>query len=285
MLRHGGSQTCAVEGALAQRTSRQERRGVLERKVRVIIERRDAIVAIVNEKSNITFAELKKRFPQVSDMTIRTDLKALDEAKRIVRVHGGAKSVEQVIGNDDLLGKRAVRNVEAKQLIAEKAVKLVRPNTTVFIDSGSTTTLMANLFPDVQCVIFTNSLSCGIELSKLTKARVYMVGGLLNRNSLSVVGYSALKEMDPVNYDMAFLGATSYDEQLGFTCESAEDNAIKRMAISKSVQNIILMDASKLGRRGSFTIGQLNEVTDVVMDGSVPDDFRQSCVRNNVMLH
>ena len=248
-------------------------------------ERRDAIVALVNEKSNITFAELKKRFPQVSDMTIRTDLKALDEAKRIVRVHGGAKSVEQVIGNDDLLGKRAVRNVEAKQLIAEKAVKLVRPNTTVFIDSGSTTTLMANLFPDVQCVIFTNSLSCGIELSKLTKARVYMVGGLLNRNSLSVVGYSALKEMDPVNYDMAFLGATSYDDHLGFTCESAEDNAIKRMAISKSVQNIILMDASKLGRRGSFTIGQLNEVTDVVMDGNVPDDFRQSCVRNNVMLH
>lgn len=248
-------------------------------------ERRDAIVALVNEKSNITFAELKKRFPQVSDMTIRTDLKALDEAKRIVRVHGGAKSVEQVIGNDDLLGKRAVRNVEAKQLIAEKAIKLVRPNTTVFIDSGSTTTLMANLFPDVQCVIFTNSLSCGIELSKLTKARVYMVGGLLNRNSLSVVGYSALKEMDPVNYDMAFLGATSYDDQLGFTCESAEDNAIKRMAISKAVQNIILMDASKLGRRGSFTIGQLNEVTDVVMDGNVPDDFRQSCARNNVMLH
>ena len=218
-------------------------------------------------------------------MTIRTDLKALDEAKRIVRVHGGAKSVEQVIGNDDLLGKRAVRNVEAKQLIAEKAIKLIRPNTTVFIDSGSTTTLMANLFPDVQCVIFTNSLSCGIELSKLTKARVYMVGGLLNRNSLSVVGYSALKEMDPVNYDMAFLGATSYDDQLGFTCESAEDNAIKRMAISKAVQNIILMDASKLGRRGSFTIGQLNEVTDVVMDGNVPDDFRQSCARNNVMLH
>ena len=248
-------------------------------------ERRDAIVAIVNEKSNITFAELKKRFPQVSDMTIRTDLKALDEAKRIVRVHGGAKSVEQVIGNDDLLGKRAVRNVEAKQFIAEKAIKLVRPNTTVFIDSGSTTTLMANLFPDVQCVIFTNSLSCGIELSKLTKARVYIVGGLLNRNSLSVVGYSALKEMEPVNFDMAFLGATSYDEQLGFTCESAEDNAIKRMAISKSVQNIILMDASKLGRRGSFTIGQLNEMTDVVMDGSVPDDFRQSCIRNNVMLH
>jgi len=153
-------------------------------------ERREAIVAFVNERSNITFAELKKKFPHVSDMTIRTDLKALDEAKRIVRVHGGAKSVEQVIGNDDLLGKRAVRNVESKEIIAAKAAKLVRPNTTIFVDSGSSTTLLANLFPDVQCIIFTNSLSCGIEFSRLKKACVYMVGGLLNRNSLSVVGYS-----------------------------------------------------------------------------------------------
>ncbi len=256
-----------------------------EENMETMDERREAIVALVNERSNITFAELKKRFPHVSDMTIRTDLKALDDAKRIVRVHGGAKSVEQVIGNDDLLGKRAVRNVDAKQLIAQKAVKLVRSNTTVFIDSGSSTTLFANIFPDVQCVIFTNSLSCGIELSRLTKARVYMIGGLLNRNSLSVVGHSALEEMVPVNFDMAFLGSTSYEENLGFTCESAEDNAIKRAVISKSDQNIILMDSSKIGRRGSFTISKMDRITDVVMDENVPDEFRTACMRNNVRLH
>lgn len=247
-------------------------------------ERREAIVTLVNEKSNITFAELKKKFPQVSDMTIRTDLKALDEAKRIVRVHGGAKSVEHIIGNDDLLGKRAVRNVEAKQLIAEKAVKIIRPNTTVFVDSGSTATVLASIFPDISCVIFTNSLSCAIEFSRLTKAHVYMLGGLLNRNSLSVVGHTAMHEMMPVNFDMAFLGATSYADELGFTCESAEDNAVKRMAVSKSEQNIILMDSSKLGKRGSFTICGLDQVSDVVMDDNVPEEFRIQCVRHNVRL-
>ena len=248
-------------------------------------ERRERIVEYVNSEGTVTFSQLKDKFPDVSEMTLRTDLKTLDQQRLIIRVHGGAKSVGFAVGTDDLLARRVGRRSAEKSAIAHKALELIRPGHTIFIDSGSTTTLMANLFPDVQCVIFTNSLSCGIELSKLTKARVYIVGGLLNRNSLSVVGYSALKEMEPVNFDMAFLGATSYDEQLGFTCESAEDNAIKRMAISKSVQNIILMDASKLGRRGSFTIGQLNEMTDVVMDENVPDDFRQSCLRNNVMLH
>ena len=248
-------------------------------------ERREAIVAFVNDRSSVTFAELKRKFPHVSDMTIRTDLRALDEAKRIVRVHGGAKSVENVIGNDDFLGKRAVRNVEAKQLIAEKAVKLVRPNTTVFIDSGSSTTTLANIFPDVNCVIFTNSLSCAVEFSRLTNVRVYMLGGLMNRNSLSVIGHTTLQEMGSVNYDMAFLGTTSYSDDLGFTCESAEDNAVKKAAVAKSEQIIILMDSSKIGRRGSFTMCGLDQVTDVVSDDDVPEAFREQCERLHVTLH
>ncbi|MDE6980090.1 MAG: DeoR family transcriptional regulator, partial [Lachnospiraceae bacterium] len=64
-------------------------------------QRRNAIVDFINEKGNITFAQLEKNFPNVSQMTLRTDLKALDEAKKIVRIHGGAKSVEVVLGTDD----------------------------------------------------------------------------------------------------------------------------------------------------------------------------------------
>ena len=94
-------------------------------------QRRNAIVGFINEKGNITFAQLEKRFPDVSQMTLRTDLKSLDEAKKIVRIHGGAKSVELVLGTDDYIGRRSVRNVEEKETIAEKAVSLIKPNTTV----------------------------------------------------------------------------------------------------------------------------------------------------------
>ena len=97
--------------------------------------RRNAIAELVNKHGTVSFAQIKEQFPQVSEMTLRTDLKALDAAKEIVRIHGGAKSVQLVIGTDDYLTRRAVRNIQSKQEIAKKAVQLVLPDTVIFLDS------------------------------------------------------------------------------------------------------------------------------------------------------
>ena len=75
---------------------------------------------LINEHGTVTFSQIKDAFPNVSEMTLRTDLKLLDEARRIVRIHGGAKSVQVVIGTDDYLSNRSVRNIAEKQKIAEK---------------------------------------------------------------------------------------------------------------------------------------------------------------------
>ena len=58
-------------------------------------QRRNAIVELVNREGSLSFVQLKEAFPSVSEMTLRTDLKALDQARRVVRVHGGVKSVEE----------------------------------------------------------------------------------------------------------------------------------------------------------------------------------------------
>ena len=75
--------------------------------------RRNAIAELVNKYGTVSFSQIKEQFPQVSEMTLRTDLKALDAAKEIVRIHGGAKSVQLVIGTDDYLTRRSVRNIHA----------------------------------------------------------------------------------------------------------------------------------------------------------------------------
>ena len=66
--------------------------------------RRNAIAELVNKHGTVSFSQIKEQFPQVSEMTLRTDLKALDAAKEIVRIHGGAKSVQLVIGTDPACG-------------------------------------------------------------------------------------------------------------------------------------------------------------------------------------
>ena len=111
----------------------------------VMDQRRNEIVEFVNENQTVTFTQLKEKFPSVSEMTLRTDLKYLDQAKRIIRIYGGAKSMDVVSGNDDVLKLRYGRNVNEKKEIAQKALSFVEPAKTIFVDSGSTTTMLAHV--------------------------------------------------------------------------------------------------------------------------------------------
>ncbi|MCM1245232.1 MAG: DeoR/GlpR family DNA-binding transcription regulator [Roseburia sp.] len=247
-------------------------------------QRRKLIVDFINEKGNITFAQLEKQFPAVSPMTLRTDLKSLDEAKKIVRIHGGAKSVEVVLGTDDYIGRRAVRNVAEKEKIVEKAVALIKPNTSVFLDSGSTTTALAKIWPDQPNFIFTNSMTCAVELSKLKHPAIVMLGGELNKYSMSVCGMQTAESVRSFNFDLAFLGVTSYASDAGFSCEVSMEAHLKQAVFKQAAEKIILMDSSKLDKKSTFHICRLEETDLVIADENVPEAFCAECEKAGVQL-
>ncbi len=246
--------------------------------------RRDAIVQLVNEKESVRFSQIKEAFPNVSEMTLRTDLKALDEEKRILRVHGGARSVQDIIGTDGFLSRKSVHNIREKQEIAKKALAFLQPNTTIFLDSGSTTTAFARQIPDQSYLIYTTGLSCATELANLTKPTVMLPGGRLNRYSQSVFGYSAIKELERVNFDQAFLGVTGFHPTAGFTCGISDEALLKQTAIRRSGQVIALMDSSKIGVKRSFRFCGLSDVDVVVSDGRLPEDFLEECRKYGVQV-
>ncbi len=246
--------------------------------------RREAIVAFVNEKGNISFNQLKTEFSNVSEMTLRTDLKILDEEKKIVRVHGGAKSVNVVMGTDDLFGKRAVRNISAKQKIAEKAITLLKPHTSVYLDSGSTTTMMARSFPDQPQIIYTTGLSCAMELAKLTQPKVTIPGGALNRYSMSVCGIEGIKELEAVNFDIVFMGITCYSKETGFTCGAPEEAKLKQAALKNADLKVILLDSSKIETRGIFSICNLEDVDIIVSDDELTAEFLRDAASAGVTV-
>ncbi len=247
-------------------------------------QRREAVVQLVNAKGKIRFAELKQAFPNVSEMTLRTDLKVLDEEKRIVRIHGGAKSVEVVIGTDDYYGQRAVRNIDAKQIVAEKAVKLIHPNTTIYLDSGTTATQLAKLIPDQSCIIFTSGLSCAMELAKLQNAEVYLPGGRINRYSMSVSGAESIQRLEKINFDIVFIGVTCYSSEFGFSCGASEEAILKQTALKQADKKVILMDSSKAGWKSTFSICGLKEIDAVISDGNVPENFAEECRKAGVEI-
>ena len=246
--------------------------------------RRDAIVQLVNEKGSVRFSQIKEAFPNVSEMTLRTDLKALDEEKKILRVHGGARSVQVIIGTDGFLNRKSVHNISEKQEIARKALTLLHPDTTLFLDSGSTTTAFARQIPDRSYLIYTTGLSCATELAKLSKPTVMLPGGKLNRYSQSVFGYSAIRELERVNFDQAFLGVTGFHPSVGFSCGISDEALLKETAIRQSGQVIALMDSSKIDVKCSFSFCRLSDIDVVVSDGKLPEEFLDECRKYGVQV-
>lgn len=246
--------------------------------------RQQAMVELINRKGSVSFSSLKEEFPQVSEMTLRRDLEYLDRMKQIIRIHGGAKSVEVVIGTDDLFFKRSTRNAEVKKLIAQKAAELISENTSIYIDSGSTTTEFAKVFPDGRYLVFTSGISCALELTRLTEAQTYMVGGRINPYSLSVNGSRCLSYLENISFQTAFLGVTGYIHGRGFTCGAEEDCELKRAVIRKSEKVVILMDSQKVGITSTFTFANLEDVDVVVSDPGLSEKTRQEFEKYNILV-
>jgi len=230
-------------------------------------QRRQGMVEMINREGSVSFAALKEAFPGVSEMTLRRDLEYLDQTRQIIRIHGGAKSVEVAIGTDDLFNRRSKRNAEAKKLIARKARDLAGENTSIYIDSGSTATEFSKVFPDGRYLIFTSGISCAMELARLADAHVYVVGGRLNPYSLSVNGSRSLAYMENINFQTAFMGVTGYISGRGFTCGSEEECELKRAVIRKSDKVVLLMDSQKVDITSTFTYADLEDIDIIVSDG------------------
>lgn len=245
-------------------------------------ERRKRIVELVNQEGSVAFSQLKKTFSDVSDMTLRTDLKALDQQRSIIRVHGGARSVGYAIGTDDLLANRTSRSVEQKGEIARKAVDLIRPNTTIFIDSGSTTTALAAALPDIRLLVFTNSLTVAVELARLNQVVTYVIGGQLNRASMSVSGARATNNLGALAFDQLFLGVTAYERAGGFSCGLDDEAVFKAACMERASETIVLMDASKEGKRTTFPICTLADVDRMVSDGGLSQELLDDCASAGV---
>ena len=234
-------------------------------------ERQTRIEAIVKSDGSISVAELKRQFPDISEMTLRRDLEYLDRNKRIIRTHGGARSVEVLIGTDDLYLKRTTRNADEKKIIAEKAVSLVQENTTIFLDSGSTCMEFARHMPDGPYMIFTTSLSGALELARLQQAQVHIIGGHMNASSLSLKGAMTVRDLAMINFHTAFIGVTGYIHSRGFTCGSPEECELKRTVIEHSEKAVMLMDSQKIGVTSMCTFARAEDVSAVVSDGGLDE--------------
>ena len=165
-------------------------------------QRQRLILNMLENSPSLRTIELAKYF-DVTDETIRRDLETLDAENKLIRTHGGALRIEKRSAELPLQ-KRLNENRAAKQEIAKKAIGLVSPSDTIFLDASSTVLTFAESLPDIKITVITNAHDCVVPLMSKGNIDVITTGGKLDRVSHSYCGISALSLMKRFSIDKAF---------------------------------------------------------------------------------
>jgi len=236
--------------------------------------RQEKINRFIQEHEAVRIKELQALFPDVSLMTIHRDLDALVTAGLITKVRGGARSVRH--GRDLAFEVRAQEHLTEKAQVAEKAAALVGQESCIFIDSGTTCLALARLLPDAPLTVITTGPNVALTLAHIPGPAVTMCSGNLNKENLTVSGYSTLQFLETINIDLAFIGVSGYGKNEGFTCGKESEMMVKRQIIRQARKSVMLCDQTKFRRLMPFTFAKFEDVDIVVSDGTPPEDFLQA---------
>jgi len=235
-------------------------------------ERRSQMKAYITEKLTVRVEELAKVFPNVSMMTIRRDLAALEEEGAIIRIRGGARVNGQPLGMaEDLYSRREISHIDAKNAICSKALAFLEERRSIFFDSGTTIMTLARQMPDLNLVLFTTAPNIALDIVLRTqKPQVTMLGGSLSRNTLSGSGRLPLEYLRSINIDVAFMAASAFSMRNGFTSGNPYESEIKAEVIKKARRVIMLMNTDKIDRNMPYTFAQLRDI-DVLICEKLPE--------------
>jgi len=253
----------------------------------VINERQQHILELLEQKGEVQLQQLKDIFSEVSMMTLRRDLISLENEGYLIRTYGGAVSVKKIAANsgeEDAYSRRATENVEAKMKIAEKAVHMVEKGRSVFFDSGSTIMCLAKLLPDDSYSVVTSGANIALELIKKLRTSVFTLGGLMNRNTLSMSGPYAISGLNTINIDLAFLAASGFSIDRGFTVSNMYECELKRKVVEQAKKVILLMDTGKMNKDLPFTYATLEDIDVWVCEKELPNDVAAEAAKYNVKI-
>ncbi len=224
--------------------------------------RHDTILRMVQARKAITIGELTERL-RVSEVTIRKDLTVLEEMGLLMRTRGGAVPAENRLASRPLRMRRSEHR-QAKQRIAERALRLVRDDETVYLDSGTTCATFAAMLVPMSLRVVTNSIDVLLALSESDSVALHSVGGAFRRDAGSLVGPLALDAFARFHIDVAFLGTSGLSEQGVFTTQNLNEAQIKEAACRAAKRRIMLMDASKF-RTEAFAVFARPGMIDVIV--------------------
>jgi len=254
-------------------------------------QRRDQIVALVEEQGTVTNEDLVRRF-SVSLMTIWRDLTGLEEAGRLRRVRGGAtrpdRRPEPGPFAEPFYSSKQVVNQAKKDHIARFAAEhFIADEDIVLMEAGTTVAAMARHLPKYRhLTVVGNGLGTMNELAKqLPDVTVFCCGGLLRDVGLTFVGPQAEAYFRQINAHTCFLSATGITTSEGVTDPNLLEIQVKRAMAKSAARVVLLMDSTKFGVRSLAKIFDIRDIDVLITDADAPAPMLDAIRAQDVDVH
>ena len=246
-------------------------------KMDIPAERRVRILHLLKEKGIVRVDELSQDL-DVSVITVRRDLASLENEGLLERTHGGAISANIKVNEPSYLDK-GQQNISVKKRIARKAAELINPGETVFINSGSTTSMVLSEIVRISgLTIITNNVSALHNLDAGPDIDLILTGGSLRAGTGCLVGEEALYRLNQSFPAASIIGVDGISFRRGLTSHNPHEAAVTRKMIEQTSGRVILVaDSSKIGSLSLHHICSLSAVsvliTEALPDSSMKEDF------------
>ncbi len=237
--------------------------------------RRDRLLTMLREQEFLRVSELAQFF-EVSEVTVRADLDALEQRGQLRRVRGGA--VPRALAPAERRFEEAeVAAAAQKRAIGRAAAALIEDGDTLILDVGTTTTAVAQALADrfdiTDVTVFTSSLTIALALERADpRVTVIITGGTLRPKQHSLVEPLAGLVLGSINARKAFIGCNGVDVDRGITNVNLPETEIKRLVLTASQERIVCADSTKLGQVALAHVCSLEEIDLLITDdGADPE--------------
>ncbi|MDY4474230.1 DeoR/GlpR family DNA-binding transcription regulator [Mitsuokella sp.] len=240
-------------------------------------ERQDIILSMLARDGKVRVRDLSEKF-KVTEDCIRKDLGALEKKGKLKRTYGGAVRIRE---NSHMVEVSKHRNtdVEAKQRIAQAAVKLIHEKDMVFLDISTSNLAIAELLVkmELEVTVVTNMIDILVVLARNPKIRVVFAGGKINKSRDGFWGGMTLDFISRLKPDIAFVGAVGVDVKENSVSTYDIDDGINKAAIIRhSKKAYVVAEARKLSTDGNYNYTTLDTLSGLITDSEPAQDIRDA---------
>ena len=246
-------------------------------------ERHRFILEELDKAGFVTVSDLAKAM-DVTMVTVRKDLKVLEDKGLLYRSHGSATSVSPYVSDRSVQVKK-LEQVEEKSKIAEKALAYIEDQEAIIIGSGTTVVALAQAIPrNKPLTVLTAAMNVTLDLMDMQDVELVQLGGVVRKSSSSVVGHYAEEMLQSFACSKLFLSVDGISLEHGLTTSNMMEAHLNAQMIQSVQKTIILADSRKFGRKGFGKICELEDIDVIITDSGIPEIYREKLEEKGIEL-